>query len=103
MIRREQMRLRRTFRRLLLLSLASPGAVQACSSSSSSNPGTGQDAGYDSTVGYDAPKGYDARLDTAPPLDTGLGNDSALDSGASCVANGPYYNDASWAQLPDSG
>ena len=55
MIRREEARLNRVFRRLLLLSLAAPGTLYACSSSSTDNsPGADAGAGNDATAGSDA-------------------------------------------------
>jgi hypothetical protein len=106
MIRREQLRLRRTFRRLLLLSVASPAALQACSSSSNNSAAPGQDAGSDATITTDGRSDVstgdvtgnadssEAASDAGPPTD-------AFDESV-CQPGQPYFNDASYAQLPDS-
>ncbi len=105
MVRREQLRLHRIFQRLLLLSLAVPGGLQACSNSSSGTgePGAdgGNDAGTDSTVRADTGAGDSARVDSGAG-DTSTG-DRAGDGGSTCQMSDPYYADASYVQLPDSG
>ena len=111
-IRREQLRLNRVFQRLLLLSLAAPGGVYACSSSSGSNaPGT-EDGGTtrDATAGGDGQ--VDGHVDSdsgQPGVDAGAKDSAPSDAGGdtanpACNPSAPYYNDASLVPpKPDSG
>ncbi len=96
MIRREQLRLKTTFKKLLLLSLAAPAAVvgYACSASSSGNDAVSPpDGGVDATTGDDQ---------SAPPTDAGISDASDANDGAPmCVPGVGYYNDASW--IDDAG
>jgi rubrerythrin len=89
MVRREHLRLRKVFRQLLLLSVAAQGAVQACSSSSSS--GTPSGPGPDASVPPDAGGQSDQYVadvgtDAAVPVDA---------APASCEASAPYFGDSS--------
>jgi hypothetical protein len=98
MIRREQLRLGRAFRRLLLVSLAGPGALEACGSSPSAGPP--EDAGVDSTMA-----GTDGEVDSSPGDDgaTDAGQPDVLLDSAACQPSQPYSNDASFAVLPEAG
>jgi hypothetical protein len=96
MIRREQLRLKTTFQRLLLLSLAAPAgaAAYACSSTSGDDSASPQDGGVDATSGDDQ---------ISPPQDSAVSD--ASDAGDAsdapmCVPGAGYYNDASW--VPDA-
>jgi len=98
MIRREQLRLTATFRRLLLLSLAAPAgaATYACGSSSSDGAISQQDGGADATAGPDSMNGDDQGDDG--------GASDAMDADTGPICNPtqgqPYFNDASF--VPDA-
>jgi hypothetical protein len=106
MVRVERARLQRLFQRLLLVSLAVPGGIYACSSASSGD-GTGQpgvDGGAnDSTFGNDsnAPPPDDGSM---PGVDAPPPGDAGVDAGNFCKNSHSdgYFNDASWVTIADA-
>jgi hypothetical protein len=111
LIRREEARLRRVFRRLLLVSLAAPTGIYACSATSNEAATAGNDAGEGNGVD-DA--GLDARTDgsvvrptpdattATPPLDAAdaqaAPDDATADTSPNpaCDPSPPYSDDASY-------
>jgi len=96
MIRREQIRLKSTFNKLLVLSLAAPvgAAAYACSSSSGDDDGTPtQDASVDATTSPDASADVQSAADSSTA--------DVADARPVCTPGAGYFNDASW--VPDAG